>query len=231
MSKNFEIQARAFSFLFCALVSLASLPLLGWHYWQTLSGLAVLALAGLLGVDLVLWFASYWSTSASTAALKVCALVVKIVLAGVMLLNAGAVLYMLRSDQQAASAAAQVSASTVAEIAARAAAARDLASTPGGRQAAREFARMPAPVAPAPPLASAVLLPRWYTDFGVYTVPPMAALVGFCILTICASIVRREEQDWSAADLPADRQAMRSAPSVALEPVTWTAAEPTSRPH
>lgn len=223
MSKNFEIQARAFSFLFCALVSLASLPLLGWHYWQTLSGFAVLALAGLLGVDLVLWFASYWSTSASTAALKVCALVVKIVLAAVMLLNAGAVLYLLRSDQHAASAAAQVSASTVAEIAARAAAARELASTPGGRQAAREFARMPAP---APPSSSTSLLPRWYTDFGVYTVPPLAALLGFCVLTICASIVRRDEQ-WSTVARPVDRQ---PAQSVALEPVTWTA-EPSARPH
>jgi hypothetical protein len=132
MSKNFDSQARAFSFLFCALVSLASLPLLGWHYWQTLHGFAVLALFGLLGVDLVLWFASYWSTSASTAALKVAALVVKIALAGVMLLNAGAVLYIMRSDQQAAEATAQASASTVAEVAARAAAARAAGSDPWG---------------------------------------------------------------------------------------------------
>lgn len=226
MSKNFESQARAFSFLFCALVSLASLPLLGWHYWQTLNGFAVLALAGLLGVDLVLWFASYWSTSASTAALKVSALVVKISLAAIMLLNAGAVLYLLRSDQQTANVAAQVSASKVAEIAARAAAARELASTPGGRQAAREFARMPAPAGPALPSSSVGLLPRWYTDFGVYTVPPLAALLGFCVLTICASVVRRDEQ-WSAVARPIDRQ---PAQSVALEPVTWTA-EPSAHPH
>lgn len=226
MSKNFESQARAFSFLFCALVSLASLPLLGWHYWQTLNGFAVLALAGLLGVDLVLWFASYWSTSASTAALKVSALVVKISLAAIMLLNAGAVLYLLRSDQQTANAAAQASASTVAEIAARAAAARELASTPGGRQAAREFARMPTPAGPALPSSSVVLLPRWYTDFGVYTVPPLTALLGFCVLTICASIVKRDEQ-WSAGTRPVDRQ---PAQSTALEPVTWSA-EPTARPH
>lgn len=227
MSKNFENQARAFSFLFCALVSLASLPLLGWHYWQTLQGLAVLALFGLLGVDLVLWFASYWSTSASTAALKVSALVVKIALAGIMLLNAGAVLYIMRADQQAATATAQASASTVAEIAARAAAARELAATPGGRQAAREIARMPASAPPAPPSPSASILPRWYLDFGVYTVPPIAALLGFCVLTICASIVRQTE-----GEAALDNRAVRPAQSAALDQVSqvpWI--ESTARPH
>jgi hypothetical protein len=227
MIKNFDNQARAFSFLFCALVSLASLPLLGWHYWQTLHGFAVLALFGLLGVDLVLWFASYWSTSASTASLKVAALAVKIALAGIMLLNAGAVLYIMRSDQQVATATAQASASTVAEIAARAAAARELAATPGGRQAAREIARMPATAPPAPVEPAASILPRWYLDFGVYTVPPIAALLGFCVLTICASIVRQSEGQAALSD-----QAGLPVQSSALDQLTrapWI--EPTARPH
>jgi hypothetical protein len=227
MSQNFDSQARAFSFLFCALVSLASLPLIGWHYWQTLHGFAVLALFGLLGVDLVLWFSSYWSTSASTASLKVAALAVKIALAGVMLLNAGAVLYIMRTDQQVATSTAQASASTVAEIAARAAAARELVATLGGRQAAREIARMPATVPPTPPSPSDSILPRWYLDFGVYTVPPIAALLGFCVLTICASIVRRAESQSEISDrvaLPVQSSALAQVPQV-----PWI--EPTDRPH
>jgi glucose dehydrogenase len=143
MSTNFASENRAFSFVFCALVSLSCLPVMALHYWQNLEGVGLLAIVGLLLADSVLWFASHWSTSASTGSLRACSLVVKFVLARVMIANAAACVAILRSDRQTATATAQASAARVAEIAARAAAARDLAATLGGDKPRERLRRSP----------------------------------------------------------------------------------------
>ena len=44
---SFDSETKAFSYLFAALVTLCTLPVLGWHYWTTLEGFAVLAIGGL----------------------------------------------------------------------------------------------------------------------------------------------------------------------------------------
>lgn len=227
MSTKFESENRAFSFVFCALVSLSCLPVMGWHYWQTLDGLALLAIVGLLLCDSVLWFASHWATSASTGSLRACSLVVKFALAAVMLLNAAACVAILRSDRQATSAAEQSTAARVAEINARAAAARDLAATPGGRAAARELVRMPAAEQARVEVATLPsILPPWYAAYGVYSLPPIVALIGFMVLAICASIVKRSEQ--LAQLVPVER--MPAQQQALVESPVWRSESP-ARPH
>jgi hypothetical protein len=58
---RFSSENRLFSYAFAALVTLSSLPVLAWHYWQSLDGVAVLALTGLALADLVLWQSTHWS--------------------------------------------------------------------------------------------------------------------------------------------------------------------------
>jgi hypothetical protein len=44
---TFKTEYRAFGYVFAALVSLCTLPVTAWHYWQTLEGFALLGIGGL----------------------------------------------------------------------------------------------------------------------------------------------------------------------------------------
>lgn len=201
MSKiSFESEHRAFVFIFAGLVSLATLPVIGWHFVQTLTGLALVAIAGLAICDIVLWFASHWSVRVRSGSLRTVALVVKFGLAAVMLINAGIVIVVMRSDQQTTSLIHQQTEARRAEIEARAAAAAQLAKVQGGRAAAREAMRISdtqsvESIATSQRSQVESLIPRWYLDVGIYVTPPICALIGFMALTVCAAIVRRREAE------------------------------------
>jgi hypothetical protein len=43
---TFKTEYRAFGYVFAALVTLCTLPVTAWHYWQTLEGFALLGIGG-----------------------------------------------------------------------------------------------------------------------------------------------------------------------------------------
>jgi hypothetical protein len=62
---------------------------------------------------------------------------------------------------------------------------------------------------------------------GVYALPPLVALVGFMVLAVCASIVKRAEQ--VAQLVPVDR--LPAQPQALVEsPAVWRSETP-ARPH
>lgn len=195
----FSSEHSALAYAFAAVVSLASLPLLGWHYWQLLSGLGVLAIGGLLLTDLVLWFSTHWSVTAHSGAMRATAIGVKLTLSLIMVCNAAVVVIGLQSGQSVASAARLQSELRAAEIAARAAAAKDLAATTGGRSAAREAMKLtdngPSVEALTTGERSRLdgLVPAWWREVGVFVLPPISGILGFALLTVVASVVRRRE--------------------------------------
>lgn len=198
-STAFSSEHSALAYAFAAVVSLASLPLLGWHYWQLLSGLGVLAIGGLLLTDLVLWFSTHWSVKVHSGAMRATAIGVKLTLSLIMVCNAAVVVIGLQSGQSVASAARLQSELRAAEIAARAAAAKDLAATTGGRSAAREAMKLtdngPSVEALTTGERSRLdgLVPAWWREVGVFVVPPISGILGFALLTVVASVVRRRE--------------------------------------
>lgn len=174
---------RVFAYVFCALVSLSTLPILGWHYWQTLRGVALLSIIGLALADCVLWFASHFSVTAG-GALRSIALVVKFTMAAVMLTTAGGVVYVTREDERATVAQTLAASASVAEIEARSRAAKELAALAGGRAAAREIARTSPRVAPVEPGG----VPGW-VRLAVYLVPSLCALFGALALSLAGLTV------------------------------------------
>lgn len=175
------VQLRIFNYLFCGLISLSCLPVLGWHYWHTLSGAALLSILGLALADCVLWFASHFTVSAP-GPLKGVSFVVKFVMAGVMLVSAGWVVFMAREDSKGAESAARESAARIAEIEARARAAKELIGLQGGRAAAREMVRMESPALSPGPSAPASA-PSW-AGWGIYIAPSLVALFGALALSL-----------------------------------------------
>lgn len=226
---SFESEHRAFAYIFAGAVTLATFPVVGWHYATTLSGLALAAIAGLAINDIVLWFAAHWSVKVKSGALRTVALCVKFVLALVMVINAGIVIYLMRGDHQTDALIRQQTDSRKVEIAARADAAVRLASVEGGRSAAREMVKMSSgPDAQA--IASNTraqlesIIPAWYLDVGIYTTPPISAIFGFMALTVCASIIKRREEEAEAeetisAPRPVSAQASPSIAPVSQKPV------------
>lgn len=198
-STAFSSEHSALAYAFAAVVSLASLPLLAWHYWQLLSGLGVLAIGGLLLTDLVLWFSTHWSVKVHSGAMRATAIGVKLTLSLIMVCNAAVVVIGLQSGHSVASAARLQSELRAAEIAARAAAAKDLAATTGGRSAAREAMKLtdngPSVEALTTGERSRLdgLVPAWWREVGVFVVPPISGILGFALLTVVASVVRRRE--------------------------------------
>ena len=44
------------------------------------------------------------------------------------------------------------------------------------------------------------IIPAWYLDVGIYTTPPISAIFGFMALTVCASIIKRREEEAEAEE-------------------------------
>jgi hypothetical protein len=195
---TFKAEYRAFGYIFAALVSLCTLPVLGWHYWQTLEGFALLGIGGLLLADCVLWFASHWAGRVQSPVLKVVTLGVKFSLAAVMIATAALCIVMLRSDKETESLARLVRESRTAEIEARAKAAQELTAA-GNRQAAREILRTAesesvSTIAEQSRKGMESRVPAWLSTWGIYCLPPLCALVGALVLSIAATIAGQREE-------------------------------------
>lgn len=205
---SFTGQNAAFTFVFCGLITLACFPVLGLHYWQNLQGAAVLAIGGLLLSDAVMWFSGFWSVRTKSVLMRAVSLIVKYAIAAAAVCIAAVVITIMRADHQTASIIKEQSAARTAEIQARAQAAKDLASVPGGRAAAREFAK----IDQAKP-ADAVMtqerarieetLPAWFVRYGIYILLPIISILGALALSISASIAGRQEEEETAAPVSA----------------------------
>lgn len=184
---RFTAEHKLFSYAFAALVSLSSLPLLAWHYWRSLDGVAVLSLVGLALTDLVLWQSTHWSVRSRLPIIRATALISKIALSLVMLLNAGAVVILIRESR---SVDAREQARLI-ELRERIAGAERLAAS-GARSAAKEIAKT-TPESSGDPVSLVSVIPTWYREIGVYCLPPVAALLIFFALSIVASLAAHRE--------------------------------------
>jgi len=184
---RFSSENRLFSYAFAALVTLSSLPVLAWHYWQSLDGVAVLALTGLALADLVLWQSTHWSVRAHVPAIKATALIAKIALSLVMLINAGVVVILIK-DARSVEDREQA---RLVDLRERISGAERLAAA-GARSAAREIAKS-TPEAGESSGSTSSRVPTWYREIGVYCLPPVAALIVFFALSIVAALAGRRE--------------------------------------
>lgn len=197
---TFTGQHAAFTFVFCGLITLSCFPVLGLHYFNTLEGFAALAIGGLLLSDAVMWFAGFWSVKTHSGLMRSVSLIVKYVIASCAVIIAAVVIVLMRSDHTASNIVREQTVARTAEIAARAQAAKELASVTGGRAAAREFAKMDQAKS-----ADAVVseerrrleetLPPWLTRYGIYVLLPIISIIGALALSISASIAGRQEEE------------------------------------
>lgn len=181
---SLKSQSFAFSLLFAALVTLSCFPVLGWHYWTTLNGLAVLAIGGLLLSDCVMWFSAFWSVRADAPLMRVTALVVKYSIGLAAVLVAACVLVLMRAEHQSDAAAAKETAARVAEIQARTQAAKELSAV--NRAAAKEAMKLANPTQVSSRTVS--VLPSWLAEIGVYCLLPLLSILGAVALSVSASI-------------------------------------------
>lgn len=197
---SFESEHKAFAYLFTGLITLCAFPVLAWHYVTTLEGFAVLAIGGLLCTDAVMWFAAHWSVKTRSGAMRAVSLVVKFLIAGVAVTVAGVVILIMRGDHQTDRLIKQQTEARKVEIETRAAAAAQLAKVQGGRSAAREAMRFEAGKDAGALAAESradleAKIPAWFLDIGVYTIPPLVAILGALALTITATIIKRREAE------------------------------------
>ena len=131
---KFETQHKAFVYLFASAITLATLPVLGWHYVLTLSRLAMLSCLGPVSADIVLWFAALWSVTAHSWVMKAACIVVKLLLACTMVFNAGVVIFLNRGQKDAAEMARIAQENRNSEIETRAKAAKEQKTRAGVRE-------------------------------------------------------------------------------------------------
>lgn len=199
---SFRSQNAAFAFVVCGLVTLSCFPVLGYHFAVTLSGFALLAIAGLLLSDSVMWFSAFWSVRTQSPLMKTVALIVKYAIALCAVAVAALVIALMRADSQTKSIIEEQSKARVAEIQARGQVAKELAGTQGGRSAAREFAKMESgksadAIVQEEQSKLHALIPAWVTSYGIYFVLPLISLLGAVALSVTASIAAKREEELS----------------------------------
>ncbi len=217
---SFESEHKAFSYLFAGLITLCAFPVLAWHYLTTLEGFAVLAIGGLLASDAVMWFAAHWSVKTQSAAMRAVSLIVKFMIATVAVCIAAVVILLMRTERQSDHLIEKQTQARTAEIQARASAATQLAGVAGGRSAAREAMKMSETkdtraVAIQSRADLEAKVPAWVLDFGVYALPPIAAIFGALALTITATIIKRRESE--AERQPETQPRISSSPDLPAE--------------
>jgi hypothetical protein len=193
---SFESQHKAFVYLFAGAITLATLPVLGWHYVLTLSGLAMLSGIGPVSADIVLWFAALWSVSARSWVMKATCIIVKLLLACTMVFNAGVVIFLNRGQQDAEKMARIAQENRNSEIAVRARAAEFQKTRTGVRETLKMGeAEKTDTFFMKGREAVTQYVPDWYLDVGIYVAPFVAAILGFLALHIVAAIVKRREEE------------------------------------
>lgn len=177
--------------LLCLLLTVGCLPVLIWHQWQSVEGLARVSLLGFAIADLALWYSGRWSANAPTTLVRAVALIGKAIMAVLMILSAATVIATHYSDQRQQvqeDRAARLERERLGFIVAQA---RELSAS-SGRSVAKEFveatgaASLPSS-SPETPAAASVqawrqYLPDWWDTFGIVAVLPLAGLAVMVIL-------------------------------------------------
>ncbi|MBK9314618.1 MAG: hypothetical protein IPM55_10300 [Acidobacteria bacterium] len=138
--------------------------------------------------------------------MRAVSLIVKFLIATVAVCVAAVVILLMRGDRQTETMIRQQSEARKIEIEARAEAAAKLAQVKGGRAASREAMKMnetrgsrPRPL--RPDRISKNESPEMVSDFGVYAIPPIVAILGALALTITATIIKKHEAEEEAISL------------------------------
>ena len=234
--KGFKTEVKVFSYLFCALITLCCLPILAYHYYTTLDGFALLAIGGLLLTDCVMWFASHWSTRTGHAVMRAVSLGVKFGIAAIMVSVAAIAIMLMRADHQTAEVSKLTAQNKSAEIASRAEAVKSLAGISGTREAMRELAKVSATesvtqTATNQRAALEAKIPAWLLDQGLYSLPPLSAIAGALLLSICALVLNSGEESDQVSETD-QIEYSRPHESVADRALarTWTGSN-SNRPH
>jgi hypothetical protein len=192
MQTKIRSELTAVNAALCLLLTVGCLPVLVWHSWGVLSGIARVSLLGYGIADLALWASARWSSTASSGLVRGVALASKASLAAMLLITSASVIT-LHADRVEANTAADTAATReIARLEALATQAERLAGT-AGRRVAREFVEAAGgstATAPAPATASGwrEYLPTWWPTLGVVAVPPLAGLFVLVLLSACIGL-------------------------------------------
>ena len=217
MSK-IQNQLRTVNGLLCLLLTVGILPVLIWHSWGVVSGVARVSLLGYGIADLALWTCAIFAVTAPSGLIRAVALGCKAGLAALLLLCAASVITIHAGDQRREVAADRAAAAEARRLATIAGHAKELAST-SGRSVAREFvetagaATTSLPSSPGDsPDAWLEAMPAWWPGIGIIATPTLAGLAVIVLLTAVVALggpgpgesrqVLAEEQD---NEIPARR--------------------------
>jgi len=206
--------------LLCLLLTLGILPVLVWHSWSVLSGIARVSLLGYAVADLALWSAARWSATGPTGLIRSVALACKAGLAALLLFCAASVIALHAGDQRKAAAADRAGAAEAKRLETIAEHAERLAAT-SGRAVSREFMRTAGTSTAGASLLSAETstadawlsgLPDWWPSIGIVAVPPLAGLAVLVLLSAVITLTtggdattRETREDDQVEDLPERR--------------------------
>lgn len=95
-----ESSYETFLYIVCALLILAELPVIAWHYYTNLSGLAVVSVVGLLATGVTLVWATRMLVKRSSKLMLAVSGTVKLLLGSTMILNAGIVIFLMVGESQ-----------------------------------------------------------------------------------------------------------------------------------
>jgi hypothetical protein len=195
MTSKLRSELTAVNAALCLLITLGCLPVLIWHSWGVLFGIARVSLLGYGIADLALWSAARWSSTASSGLVRGVALASKASLAALLLFTSASVIA-LHADKLEANTAADTAATReIARLEALATQAERLADT-AGRRVARDFVTAAGPAGtstatgtPAPSSSTwREYLPTWWPTLGVVAVPPLAGLFVLVLLSACIGL-------------------------------------------
>jgi hypothetical protein len=189
-------QLKTVNGLLCLLLTIGILPVLIWHSWGVLSGVARVSLLGYAIADLALWASAIFAVTAASGLVRAVALASKATLAALLLLCAASVITIHAGDQRREVAADRAAAAEARRLATIAGHARDLAAT-SGRSVAREFIETAGAAGGATSLPSSPgdspdawldALPAWWPGIGIIATPTLAGLFVIVLLTAVVAL-------------------------------------------
>jgi len=188
-------QLKTVNGLLCLLLTIGILPVLIWHSWGVLSGVARVSLLGYAIADLALWSSAIFAVTAASGLVRAVALASKALLAALLLLCAASVITIHAGDQRREVAADRAAAAEAKRLATIAGHAKELAAT-SGRSVAREFLETAGSASgatslPSPgdsPDAWMEALPAWWPGIGIIATPTLAGLFVIVLLTAVVAL-------------------------------------------
>lgn len=219
--QKIQVQLKTVNGLLCLLLTVGILPVLIWHSWGVVSGVARVSLLGYGIADLALWTCALFAVTAPSGLIRAVALACKAGLAALLLLCAASVITIHAGDQRREVAADRAAAAEARRLATIKEHAKDLEAT-AGRSVARTFIQtagsattsLPSSSPGDSPDAWLEALPAWWPGIGIVATPTLAGLAVIVLLTAVVALggpgpgpgesrqVIEEEQD---NDIPARR--------------------------